>query len=293
MRVHFCGPLEGAGPLPGDWQAANAATEHTMEKTRRQLFMRPVDDGTRYGWRVGQAPLHVAVLELPARWNEPSSALAETDRLLASAPAPDLALLPEASITGYVSPDGDFDLSPFAEPVTGPTASALASLARAHGCYLAGPLIERDGASSYNAFLVFAPDGTRVAHYRKRHPWYPETWATPGDAPPPVFELRGTRITLAVCFDVQFVAEDAARELGEADVLLFPSAWVERNDSRDTLLGGLARRFDVAIVNANWGVGRPTIPGQGGSRVLGRDAVVLAMAHGPGRIDAWIEGPNG
>jgi predicted amidohydrolase len=92
---------------------------------------------------------------------------------------------------------------------------------------------------------------------------------------------------------VQFVAEDAARELGEADVLLFPSAWVERNDSRDTLLGGLARRFDVAIVNANWGVGRPTIPGQGGSRVLGRDAVVLAMAHGPGRIDAWIEGPNG
>ena len=234
-------------------------------------------------------PLHVVALELPARWNQPSIVLAEADRLLASASAPDLALLPEAALTGYVSPDRDFDLGPFAEPVTGPTASALAALARAHGCYLAGPLIERDGASTYNAFLVFAPDGARVAHYRKRHPWYPETWATPGDAPPPVFELRGARVTLAVCFDAQFLAEDAARELGEADVLLFPSAWVERHDSRDTLLGGLARRFDIAVVNANWGVGQPSVPGQGGSRVLGRDGEVLAMAHGAGRIDARVE----
>jgi len=233
--------------------------------------------------------LHVAALELPARWNEPSLSLAETDRLLASAAAPDLALLPEAAITGYVSPGRDFDLGPFAEPVTGPTASALASLARAHACYLAGPLIERDGPNAYNALLVFAPDGSRVAHYRKRHPWFPETWATPGDAPPPVFEVRGAKVTLAVCFDAQFLAEDAARELTEADVLLFASAWVERHDSRDSLLGGLARRFDIAIVNANWGAGKPSVPGQGGSRVLGRDGQVLAMARGAGRIDAWVD----
>jgi predicted amidohydrolase len=237
---------------------------------------------------VREVPLHVAVLELPARWNEPSIVLAETDHLLSSGGAPDLALLPECALTGYVSPGGDFDLGPFAEPLTGPTASALASLARAHACYLGGPLVERSGARVYNALLVFAPDGTRVAHYRKRHPWYPETWATPGDAPPPVFEVRGARVTLAVCFDAQFLAGDAARELGEADVLLFPSAWVERNDSREVLLGGLARRFDVAVVNANWGVGTPRVPGQGSSRVLGRDGEVLAMARGPGRLDARI-----
>lgn len=240
-----------------------------------------------------EAPLHVAVLELPARWNEPAVVLAEADRWLASAQAPDLALLPEAAVTGYVSPERDFDLSPFAEPVDGPTANALASLARAHGCYLGGPLIERDGPSVYNAFLVFAPDGAVVAHYRKRHPWYPETWATPGNAPPPVFEVRGALVTLAVCFDAQFLADDAARELGAADVLLFPSAWVERHDSRGALLGGLARRFGIAVVNANWGVGKPSVPGQGGSRVLGRDGAVLAMARGAGRLDARIDvGPS-
>ena len=231
-------------------------------------------------------PLHVAALELPARWNDPSRALEEADRLLSSSPAPDLVLLPEASLTGYVSPGLDFDLSPFAEPVTGPTALALATLARTHGCHLAGPLIERDGPNLHNAMLVFSADGVLVAHYRKRHPWYPETWATPGDAPAPVFEVRGVRVTIATCFDVHFLAEDATATLRQADVLLFPRAWVERDDSRATLLPEVARRFDVAVVNANWGPGAPRVAGQGGSCILGRDGGVLALAKAPGRIDA-------
>ncbi|MGD0526147.1 MAG: carbon-nitrogen hydrolase family protein [Polyangiaceae bacterium] len=237
------------------------------------------------------AALHVAVLELPARWNEPARALADADGLLAASPPPDLALLPELALTGYVSPGRDFDLEPFAEPLDGPTATALASLARAHGCALGGPLVERDGAHVYNAFVVFAPDGTRLAHYRKRHPWYPETWATPGDAPPPVFALGGARLTLAVCYDAQFLADDGALPLAEADVLLFPSAWVERHDSRGELLGGLARRFDVAVVNANWGLGTPRVPGQGSSRILGRDGEPLALAElspGARRLDARL-----
>ncbi|HEY6460543.1 MAG TPA: carbon-nitrogen hydrolase family protein, partial [Polyangiaceae bacterium] len=130
--------------------------------------------------------LRVAALELPARWNQPSAVLADVDRLLAPEPRPQLALLPETAITGYVSPARDFDLAPFAEPLDGPTARALASLAQKHGCHLAGPLVERHGDHVYNAFAVFAPDGTRTAHYRKRHPWYPETWATPGEGPPPL-----------------------------------------------------------------------------------------------------------
>jgi predicted amidohydrolase len=236
-------------------------------------------------------PLRVAAIQLPARWNEAPRALADVDRLLASAPPPDLVLLPEACVTGYVSPGLDFDLAPFAEPRTGPTAAALASLARSHRCYLAGPLVERDGASVYNTLLVFAPDGSLAAHYRKRHPWYPETWATPGQEPPPVFEVRGVRVTVAICFDVQFLAEDSVETLREADVLLFPSAWVEGEDSRGALLRYVAHRFDVAVVHANWGAGEPRIPGQGGSRIVGRDSRVLvqALEGGPAaRIDATL-----
>jgi predicted amidohydrolase len=234
-------------------------------------------------------PLHVAALELPARWNDAASALERTRRWLASGPAPDVALLPETALTGYVSPQRDFDLRPFAEPLTGPTTRALAAIAREARCHLVGPLVERDGRRVYNAVLVFDPDGNVVAHYRKRHPWFPETWATPGDAPPPVFEVRGTRVTLAVCFDIQFASHDAADELREADVLLFPSAWVERPDSRAGLLEGLARRFDVAVVNANWGEGSPRVPGQGRSRIVARNGETVALALEAGRIDACLE----
>jgi predicted amidohydrolase len=232
--------------------------------------------------------LRVAAIELPARWNEPAAALAETRRLLAGAPPPDLALLPETALTGYVSPRRDFDLRPFAEPLDGPSAAALAAIARDTGCFLAGPLVERDGERTYNATVVFDSHGARVAHYRKRHPWYPETWATPGEAPPPVFDVLGAKVTLAVCFDLEFVADDAADALDAADVLLFPSAWVERPDTRGARLEALARRFDLAVVNANWGEGSPRVPGQGGSRIVAPGGRTIAVAGGPGRIDATL-----
>jgi predicted amidohydrolase len=151
--------------------------------------------------------------------------------------------------------------------------------------------VERDGPRVHNAVLVFAPDGTCVAHYRKRHPWYPETWAAPGSSAAPVFQLGRVRVTLAICFDVQFL-EEAAETLGRADVLLFPSAWVERDDSRGRLLPAVARRFDVAVVNANWGVGSPRVPGQGGSLVVEHDGSVVArLPPAPGtatRLDAQV-----
>lgn len=231
--------------------------------------------------------MRVCAIELPARWNERAQALADVDRALSEAPPAPLVLLPEACLDGYMSPRAEFDLSPFAEAPDGPACQALSGLARKHGCHLAGSFVERDGPRCHNALAVFGPDGAVVARYRKRHPWVIEEWATPGDAPPPVFDVGGLRVTVAMCFDVHFLEEDAVSQLREADVLLFPSAWVEEAaDQRDTLLPELARAFDVAIVNANWGPGTPRIQGQGASRIVGRDGKVLARAKGPGRLEA-------
>ena len=203
----------------------------------------------------------------------------------------DIAVLPEASLDGYASPELDFDLTRFAEPLDGPACRALSDLARRHGCHLAGSWVERSADRCFNAMTVFDPDGTRVAHYRKRHPWYPERWATPGDGAAAVFTVAGLRVTLAICFDVHFLANEAARELDQADVLLFPSAWVDEDgDGRAEVLPPLARAFDVAIVNANWGPGVPRVRGQGGSRILGPDGQLLAVSCGELRVDAELLG---
>jgi predicted amidohydrolase len=116
------------------------------------------------------------------------------------------------------------------------------------------------------------------------HPWFPETWATPGASPPPIVELGGVRVTIAICYDVHFLEEDAAGELAGADLLLFPSAWVEEPDLRAARLARLARRHGLTIATANWGPGDVRLPGQAGSCVIGPSGAVLARARA-GRLD--------
>ena len=196
--------------------------------------------------------MRVTVLELAARYAASAHVLAEVDARLARGPATDLVLLPEAALHGYVSPAGDFDLSRFAEPLDGPTARACAAVAARHRVHLVSPLVLREDAALYNAMVAFAPDGTPAFVYRKRHPWIPETWATPGPFAPPVLELGGVRVTIAICFDLHFVADDAPETLAAADLLLFPSAWVERPDTRAARLARLARRFGEGLRNFVW-----------------------------------------
>ncbi|MBC7976464.1 MAG: carbon-nitrogen hydrolase family protein [Myxococcales bacterium] len=231
----------------------------------------------------------VTVLELPATWGASTRVLDEVSRRLAAGPATDLVLLPEAAIHGYVSPAGDFDLTRYAEPIDGATAQRCAALARAHAIHLVAPLVLREADALYNAMACFDPGGALAFVYRKRHPWIPETWATPGPTAPPVVELAGRRVTIAICYDVHFLPDDAHDELAQAEVLLFPSAWVEHPDTRADHLAELAQRFGLHVVNANWAPGVVRIAGQGGSCIIGPDGALRARAAPSGRIDVVID----
>jgi 5-aminopentanamidase len=226
--------------------------------------------------------LRVSVLELPARWAAAEEAIEQVDRLLADAP-PDLAIVPEASFTGYVSPEGDFDLTRFAEPIDGRTVERLGELCRRRGVALAAPLVLREHESVYNALVLVGPQGNVLATYKKRHPWFPERWATPGTSAPPVFQLGPLAVTFAICFDGHFLVEDGADALRSADLLVFTSAWVEGfadddeadvEDTRLPLLRGLAREFRITIANANWG------PGPANARLVGQGRSVFVDPAG-------------
>ena len=230
--------------------------------------------------------MRLTVLELAARWNAADRVLAEVDAALAADAATDLVLLPEAALHGYVSPTSDSDLTPFAEPLDGPTARACAALAVKHGIHLVAPLVLREGAALFNAMVCFDARGDVVFVYRKRHPWLPETWATAGTERSPLVEIAGVKVTIAICYDVHFLPTDAAAELEAADVLLFPSAWVEEPDYRVSRLARLAQRYDLTIANANWAPGDVRLPGQGGSCVVGPGRVLARATDG--RIDHVI-----
>jgi predicted amidohydrolase len=233
-------------------------------------------------------PLTVTVLEVPARTGAMDTQLAWIERELGRRKAGEVTVLPEACLTGYVSPDGDFDLAPHAEPLRGRQLEHLTRLAGRFDTTLIGPVIERDGAECFNAAAVVTPEGALLATYRKRHPWMPETWASPSDNPLPAFTLGGLRCSLAICFDVHFLAEESHEVLKTIDVLFYQSAWVDSDgDARPGHLTPLAREFGITIVNANWGRGQPRIAGQGGSMIVRPDGSM----HRPftARFDAVID----
>ncbi|NUO47841.1 MAG: carbon-nitrogen hydrolase family protein [Polyangiaceae bacterium] len=234
--------------------------------------------------------MKVSILELGARFGAPHAALEEARTLLSAGPC-DLALLPECSLTGYVSERGDFDLGRFAEAEAASTQiEALRELARGAGCVVAGPFVEADGGRRYNGLVVVGPEGEILARYRKRHPWYPETWASPGLQAHPTIVVGELTLTVAICFDIHFVENEAADQLRFADVLLFPSAWVddEPGDGRAPILERIARGYDITVVNANWGPGRPSVRGQGRSRVVRPSGQSTILEGSGARLDVEI-----
>jgi predicted amidohydrolase len=226
--------------------------------------------------------VRIAALETEHRFGDPEPAWRQIDELLGALGGVDLALCCEAALTGYVSPEGDWDLGPQSEPLDGPTRHRLADLARRHRTALVAPLIERDGEACYNTTLVLDAAGQLVARYRKRHPWVPETWATPGAGSYPLVDISGIPLMLATCYDIHFVAQDGRAQLGAARALLFPSAWVDGDtphDTREYILPRLARRHGVWIINANWAPSRPRVRGQGRSLIV--DPTGAVVAHSP------------
>jgi len=230
--------------------------------------------------------MRVSVLELPARWGEPEEALEQVDRLLAAGPT-DLAILPEMALCGYVSPEVDFDLTCFAEPIDGRTIRLAAEICRRRSTHMVAPLVLSEEGALYNAAVVIAPDGGLAATYRKRHPWIPERWATAGTLEPPLFHIGAITATLAICYDGHFLPHDAAAVLRKADLLVFTSAWVDEEDSRVPLLRGIGRRFGITVANANWAPGVVSVAGQGGSCVIDPRGEVVAVVDPPGggRLD--------
>jgi predicted amidohydrolase len=218
--------------------------------------------------------MKITVLEIPAQPGHVFEKLDAIEREFKERAPGDLVLLGEASLTGYLP-----DPTPLAEPRDGPTARRLAQLSAEFNTVVVGPLIEREGEHVYNAMV--APG---CFHYRKRHPWYVESWATPGTEPAPVVEVAGRRVTICVCFDIHFLQHV------DADILLFPSAWVDETgcDARPNLLSEIARKFNVAVVNANWGPGVPRVHGQGQSLVVTKEGIQCKWVKMRQRIDVVL-----
>lgn len=218
-----------------------------------------------------------------------------------------IVVLPEATITGYLSQDLKTnwhlagwplekgfvgkDPLPFAETVPGPSTTEFAALAKKLGIYLTVPLIEAEAGPDgqpaknpkfYNTVCLVSPKGELAAHYRKLTPWpYPEkSWATPGDLGVATYQTEYGLVGLAICFDIHTILEKY--EPLQLWALLYPIAWVDDEHPAEWFWHRLPERikpFDHYVIGANWSVDqKQKWRGYGFTTIYSSEGEILAAA---------------
>ncbi|HEV7276821.1 MAG TPA: carbon-nitrogen hydrolase family protein [Devosiaceae bacterium] len=193
----------------------------------------------------------------------------------AAAEGAQLVVVPETATTGYFIADR---LAQLAEPEDGPSAQRLASLAAEHGVHLAVGMAIAEAGKYYDAQLLFGPDGTRLATYRKVHLFAAERqWYAAADEPI-VVETAIGRIGMSICYDLMF--PEFIRKLVDlgADLVINSTNWITNDFQRGTwgwtgsAVEALARTR--ALENGVWLAMADCVGPEAGFDSLGHSCVV-------------------
>ncbi|ALE79931.1 carbon-nitrogen hydrolase [Pseudonocardia sp. AL041005-10] len=196
--------------------------------------------------------MRVALLQTVSRPCDVGGNLARLAEACAAADA-DLLVTPEMFLTGYdIGADA---VAALAEPADGPSADAVAAIARTSGTAVLYGYPERHGGRVANAVALVGPDGTRLAGYRKTHLFgaLDRACFTASDTPPAVVTWNGWGLGLLVCYDVEFPETVRALALAGADAVLVPTANMLPYDHVPrVLVPARAWENQVYVAYANW-----------------------------------------
>lgn len=148
----------------------------------------------------------------------------------AAARGAQLVILPELHASEYFCKSEDPDQFDLAEPLDGPTRSALADAARQHGIVIIGSLFEhRAPGLAHNTAIVIERDGSLAGIYRKMHipddpGYYEKFYFTPGDLGFEPVETSVGRLGVLVCWDQWYPEAARLMALAGAELLIYPTA---------------------------------------------------------------------
>lgn len=237
--------------------------------------------------------MRVSLLQMPA-----DAAVASPDPVhfvrgwVTAAAGSDLIVLPEIWHPGYFA----FDQYAQAAADTPALLAALSeTAAEAGACLHAGSLVEADDGHLYNTSVLFGPDGTELARYRKMHLFgfdsQEQRLLSPGDEVV-VADTPLGRLGMAVCYDLRF--PELFRRMCERGAVGFvvASAWPHpRVEAWSTLLRARAIENQAFVFACN-GVGATGY----GATLCGRSAVidpwgttVASLGDDPGIASAPVQ----
>jgi N-carbamoylputrescine amidase len=163
---------------------------------------------------------------------DPAANTAKAAALVAEAArrGAEVVCLPEMYRTPYFCQSETHAAFDLAEPADGPSARALAEVARAHGVAVVVPIFERRAPGLYhNSAVILDADGSVAGLYRKMHipddpAFYEKFYFTPGDLGFRAFDVRAGRIGALICWDQWYPEAARLTALAGAALLLYPTA---------------------------------------------------------------------
>ncbi len=191
-----------------------------------------------------------------------------------------LIVLPEMATTGYCWTTRE-EIAPYVEPIPGPTTALFQHLASEHNCYIALSLPEVDLATGvfYNSMALLGPAGL-IGTYRKLHSFISEPrWARDGDLGIPVWDTPLGRLCGLICMDAMYFEAVRIPALHAADVVLFPTNWLEEKSPSSWWM---ARAFEngVYFIAADRADRERDVQFSGGSCILNPDGTIQAYLDG-------------
>jgi N-carbamoylputrescine amidase len=138
--------------------------------------------------------------------------------------------LPELFRSQYFCQTEDHRHFDLAEPVPGPSTTALASVAAELGVVIIASLFERRAEGLYhNTAAIIDADGRYLGKYRKMHipddpQYYEKFYFTPGDLGFRAWDTKFGRIGVLVCWDQWYPEAARLTALAGAQVLFYPTA---------------------------------------------------------------------
>lgn len=231
----------------------------------------------------GSSDVRVALIQLDCSTSEPvyERVPRAVGLIGEAAKGADLVMLPELWHVGAFDVEAARE---HAQPLDGPLVGELQAMARQHGIWLhGGSFCERDGQGRhFNTSVLFAPDGSLAASYRKIHLFGFQggetTLMTAGDELVVVDTPLGPT-GLATCYDLRFPELFRALIAGGATSLLLTSGWpAPRINHWDVLLQARAIEDQMWVAACNQVGNQPGIELGGHSCVIDPRGAVVAKA---------------
>ncbi|MCK4383390.1 MAG: acyltransferase, partial [Candidatus Lokiarchaeota archaeon] len=134
----------------------------------------------------------------------------------------DILVLPELFATGYTFKSKDEAMS-LAETSEGLTAQFLIKISKMINAVMIGGYVEQDGDEIYNSAMIVSDKGV-IDSYRKIHLYYKEKlWFSPGNKPLRVYDVKGIKVGIMICFDWFFPETTRTLALLGADIIVHPA----------------------------------------------------------------------